>query len=177
MNNFHKIKNILNNFSIKNKTIIKFNNKIYENKNDSFINIKYSNPFNYVYLINKVNHSENKNLKEIISFNINSYFSQNDSEIIKQSINKFKKIKLNLIPENINYYSDITELNKQIVNKFKINANINILPPFDNCISFIYNGYYYNRIEIKKIEIYIEKETEQIFHMISKNENHSILIS
>jgi hypothetical protein len=63
------------------------------------------------------------------------------------------------------------------VNKFKINANINILPPFDNCISFIYNGYYYNRIEIKKIEIYIEKETEQIFYMISKNENHSILIS
>ena len=39
----------------------------------SFINIKYSNPFNFVYLINKVNHSENKNLKEIISFNINSY--------------------------------------------------------------------------------------------------------
>ena len=63
------------------------------------------------------------------------------------------------------------------MNKFKINANINILPSFDNCISFIYNGYYYNRIEIKKIEIYIEKETEQIFHMISKNENHSILIS
>ena len=177
LNNFHKIKNILNNFSIKNKTIIKFNNKIYENKNDSFINIKYSNPFNFVYLINKVNHSENKNLKEIISFNINSYFSQNDSEIINQSINKFKKIKLNLIPENINYYSDITELNKQIVNKFKINANINILPPFDNCISFIYNGYYYNRIEIKKIEIFIEKETEQIFYMISKNENHAILIS
>ena len=58
---------------IKNKTIIKFNNKIYEDKNDSFINIKYSNPFNFVYLINKVNHSENKNLKEIISFNINSY--------------------------------------------------------------------------------------------------------
>ena len=177
LNNFHKIKNILNNFSIKNKTILKFNNKIYENKNDSFINIKYSNPFNFVYLINKVNHSENKNLKEIISFNINSYFSQNDSEIINQSINKFKKIKLNLIPENINYYSDITELNKQIVNKFKINANINILPPFDNCISFIYNGYYYNRIEIKKIEIFIEKETEQIFYMISKNENHAILIS
>ena len=177
LNNFYKIKNILNNFSIKNKTILKFNNKIYENKNDSFINIKYSNPFNFVYLINKVNHSENKNLKEIISFNINSYFSQNDSEIIKQSINKFKKIKLNLIPENINYYSDITELNKQIVNKFKINANINILPPFDNCISFIYNGYYYNRIEIKKIEIFIEKETEQIFYMISKNENHAILIS
>ena len=73
LNNFHKIKNILNNFSIKNKTIIKFNNKIYEDKNDSFINIKYSNPFNFVYLINKVNHSENKNLKEIISFNINSY--------------------------------------------------------------------------------------------------------
>ena len=63
------------------------------------------------------------------------------------------------------------------MNKFKINANINILPPFDNCISFIYNGYYYKKKKKKKIEIYIKKETEQIFYMISNNENHAILIS
>ena len=45
----YKILNILNNFSIKNKTILKFNNKIYRNKKNITTYIKYVNPFNYIY--------------------------------------------------------------------------------------------------------------------------------
>ena len=178
-NNIHKTKNLnlLNNFSIKNKTVLKFNNKIYENKNVSNKNIKYSNPLNFVYLLYKIYSNNNKKLYETISTNINSFFTENDSQKMEQVIQKYTKVKTNLIVENPYYYSDISELSKKIKNKFKLNANINAIPPFDNCISFIYDGYHYNRIQVPKLEIFKERLTEQIFYMISKNENHAVLIS
>ena len=179
INNIHKNKNenLLNNFSIKNKTILKFNNKIYETKNVSNKDIKYSNPLNFIYLLYKINSSENKKLYEKISNNIESFFTINDSQKMDQVLQKYTKIKSNLLIENPYYYSDTSELNKEIKNKFKINVNINALIPFDNCISFIHNGYHYNRIKVPKLEIFKEGLTEQIFYMISKNENHAVLIS
>ena len=178
-NNIHKTKNLnlLNNFSIKNKTILKFNNKIYESKNVSNKDIKYSNPLNFVYLLYKIYSNNNKKLYETISTNINSFFTENDSQKMEQVIQKYTKVKTNLIVENPYYYSDISELSKKIKDKFKLNANINAIPPFDNCISFIYEGYHYNRIQVPKLEIFKERLTEQIFYMISKNENHAVLIS
>ena len=180
-NNLYKNKNpnFLNNFSIKNKTVLKFNNKSYETKNISNQNIKYSNPLNFIYLLNKIyrNQNTNQNLYESISTNIKSYFTENDAEKMKQALQKYINIKNNLLVENANYYSDIEVLNKEIKNKFKLNVNINAIPPFDNCISFIYNGYHYNRIQVPKLEIFKERLTQQIFYMISKNENHAVLIS
>ena len=175
----HKNKepNILNNFCVKNKTVLKFNNRIYENKNNSNDNIQYSNPLNLVYLLNKIYNSKNETLYEMISPNINSYFNSNDSIIIEQSLQRCNRIKNNLIIENSNYYSDITELSKEIKNKFKLNVNINALLPFENCISFIYNQYYYNRIKIQKLQIFKERFTQQVFYMITKNESHAVLIS
>ena len=180
-NNLYKNKNpnFLNNFSIKNKTALKFNNKSYETPNISNKNIKYSNPLNFIYLLNKIyrNQNVNQNLYESISTNIKSYFIENDAEKMEQALQKYINIKTNLLVENQFYYSDIDELNKKIKNKFKLNVNINALPPFDNCVSFIYNGYHYNRIQVPKLEIFKERLTEQIFYMISKNENHAVLIS
>ena len=178
IHNKNKNPNILNNFMIKNKTVIKFNNKIYENKMNKNENIKYSNPLNFIYLLNKIyNNTTNKNLFEIISPNIKSYFNEKDSEKMQQVLQKYTKIKTNLMSEYSFYYSDISDLSKEIINKFKLNANINITPSFDNCISFTYNGYHYNRIQVPKLEIFKEKLTQQLFYMISKNENHVILIS
>ena len=179
-NNLYKNRNmnLLNNFSIKNKTIMKFNNKIYENHNNKNENIRYSNPLNFVYLLHKIhNDINNKDLYELISNNINSYFSENDTGIIEQVLQKYTKIKTNLIVENSNYYSDVSDLSKQIKNKFKLNVIINALLPFENCISFIYNEYHYNRIKVPKLQIFKERITQQIFYMISKSENHVVLIS
>ena len=145
----HTIKNsnFLNNFSIKNKTILKFNNKNYNNHNKKNITtyIKYSNIFNYIYLLNKINENENISYDNI-SPNINAYFNQKDSKIINQIISNCIKDNKNILDENNFYYSDTHELVKEKKNKFKINSNINILPIFDKCISFKYNNYYYNRI-------------------------------
>ena len=80
------------------------------------------------------------------------------------------------MPENSTFYSDTAELNK-LKNKFKINTNINILPLFENCISFIFNDYHYNRLQIPKLQTFIDLETTQLFFMISKNENQVVLIS
>ena len=175
----HKNKepNLLNNFSIKNKTVLKFNNKIYENKNNSIENIPYSNPLNLIYLLNKIYNCQNKSLYEMISLNINSYFNSNDSGIIEQSLQRCNKIKNNLLKENAYYYSDITDLNKKIRNKFKLSVNINAFLPFENCISFIHNQYHYNRIKVPKLQIFKERFTQQKFYMITKNENHAVLIS
>ena len=170
--------NILNNFSIKNKTVLKFNDKAYENIKVSNKNIKFSNPLNFVYLLNKI-HSNNeiKNLFELISTNIKFFFSENDAEKMEKAIQKYTKIKTNLLAENSCYYSDISEINKEMKNKFKINVNINILPAFDNCISFIYDGYHYNRIHVPKLQIFKEGLTQQIFYMINKDENNAMFIS
>ena len=178
INDFHIEKNInlLNNFSIKNKTILKFNKKIYKNKiNKITTYIKYSNPFNFIYLLNKIN-EENNSLNNNISPNISSYFNQKDSTIISQILSNCSMSKKNILLESHYYYSDTQELMKN-KNKFKINSNIDILPLFDKCISFKYNNYYYNRIQQKKIETFMERETKQIFYMINKADNHIILIS
>ena len=170
--------NLLNNFSIKNKTILKFNNKNYNNLNKKNITtyIKYSNSFNYIYLLNKINESGNISYDNI-SPNINAYFNQKDSKIINQIISNCINGNKNIIDENIFYSSDTHELVKEKKNKFKINSNINILPIFDKCISFKYNNYYYNRIQQKKIETFMDGETQQIFYMVNKTDNHILLIS
>ena len=174
----NKEPNLLNNFLVKNKTILKFNTKLYENKNNSVENIFYSNSLNFVYLLSKIyNINENRTLYNNISQNINSYFSSNDSPIVLQTLQKCNKIKNNTLIESSNFYSDISELNSQIKNKFKICININALLPFENCVSFIYNKYNYNRIKIPKLQMFKERFTQQIFYMITKNENHAVLIS
>ena len=95
---------------------------------------------------------------------------------MEQILQKCFKIKNELLLENSSFYSDITELNK-LKNKFKINTNINILPLFENCLSFIYNDYHYNRLQIPKLQTFIDLQTTQLFFMISKNENQVVLIS
>ena len=75
------------------------------------------------------------------------------------------------------YFSDIKELAKKPKNKFRINTNINIFPIFDNCISFKYNNYYYNRIHQKKIQTFLEVTTQQTFYMINKTDNLILFIS
>ena len=169
--------NLLNNFLIKNKTVLKFNNKNYINKNkNNFAYIKYSNPFNFIYLLNKIN--ENVDISyDNISPNINYYFNQKDYKIINNILSKCIKGNKNILSENNLYYSDVHELMKEKKNKFKINTNISIQPIFDNCISFKYNNYYYNRVQIKKIQTFKDKETQQIFYLINKSENLILLIS
>lgn len=150
----HKICNLLNNFSIKNKTVLKFKKKNGNiNKGNNVDNIKYANPFNFIYLLGKIKESENINYDKIIP-NIDSYFNENESNMIKKILSKcFNKNKTILIEDNM-YFSDIKELANEKKNKFKINTNINIFPIFDNCISFKYNNYYYNRIHQKNSNIF-----------------------
>ena len=79
----YKNANLLNNFSIKNKTVLKFNNKNITKKSNSKAYIKYSNPFNFIYLLNKMNKNENISYDNT-SPNINSYFNKKDSNTINQ---------------------------------------------------------------------------------------------
>ena len=175
----HNKFNLLNNFSIKNKTVLKFNKKSYINKNKdkdnkkSLTYIKYSNPFNFIYLLKKIN----DNLSyDNISSNIEYYFNKKDSNIINQILQKSFNLE-NVLKEDNFYYSDINELKNKSKNKFKVNSNINILPIFDSCISFKYKNYYYNRVQLKKVQTFIDTETQQTFYMVDKNENHILLIS
>ena len=171
----HKICNLLNNLSIKNKTVLKFKNKNIKKKNN-VENIRYSNPFNLIYLLGKVKECKNINYEKIIS-NVDIYFNKSESNAINLILSKcFNKNKTLLIEDNM-FYSDIKELEKENKNKFKINANINIFPIFDNCISFKYKNYYYNRIHQKNIQIFMEVQTQQTFYMINKTENLILLIS
>ena len=173
----HKIINLLNNFSIKNKTVLKFKSKNI-NKGNNVENIKYANSFNFIYLLGKIKESENINYDNIIP-NTDLYFNETESDMINKVLSKcFKKNKILLIEDNM-FYSDIKELSnlKENKNKFKINTNINIFPIFDNCISFRYNNYYYNRIHQKKIETFREVMTQQTFYMINKTENLILFIT
>jgi hypothetical protein len=167
----------LNNFSIKNKTVLKFNKKSYFNKNNkkSLTYIKYSNPFNLIYLLKKINDNISYNN---ISSNIEFYFNQKDSNIINQILPKSFDLQ-NILKEDNFYYSDINELTNKNKNKsrYKVNSNINILPIFDSCISFKYKKYYYNRVQLKKVQTFIDIQTQQTFYMVDKNENHILLIS
>ena len=179
-NNTHSSKkyNILNNFIIKNKTVLKFNKKYNDNnnKNNCLSNIKYSNPFNFIYLLNKMNENENISYDDISS-NINYYFNKKDSEIIDNITSNCFFEKKTILIETDYYFSDIHEMMKENRNKFKINTNINIYPIFDNCISFKYKNIYYNRVKQKKIKSFIDKDTQQIFYTINKTENQILLIS
>ena len=173
----HKICNLLNNFSIKNKTVLKFKNKFQNiNKGNNVENIKYANPFNFIYLLGKIKESENINYDKVIP-NIDIYFNESESNMINNLLSRcFNKNKTLLIEDNM-YFSDIKELANEKKNKFKINTNINIFPIFDNCISFKYNNYYYNRIHQKKIQTFLEVQTQQTFYMINKTENLILFIS
>ena len=173
---FNKTINLLNNFSIKNKTILKFNTKVYTKKSNLTTFIKYSNPFNFIYLLSKINEDKNISFNEISS-KINNYFNKKDSSIINQLLSNSLTNNKAIIIENNYYYSNIQELIKKNKNKFKINANLNLFPIFDKCISFNYKNYYYNRIQQKKIQTFKDRETNQIFFMINKTDNHIILIS
>ena len=163
---FHngKSSNLLNNFSIKNKTILKFNSKQYNRKKNTNLTtyIKYSNTFNFIYLLNKINASENISYENITP-NINSYFNQKDSTKINQLLSDCIDSNKSILTENNFYFSDLHEIMDRHKNKFKINTNLNIFPLFDKVISFKYNNYYYNRIQQKKIQNYIDAETQQIF--------------
>ena len=182
VNNIHSHNkfNLLNIFSIKNKTVLKFNKKSYNNKNNNkkkrLTYIKYSNPFNFIYLLKIINDNIIYNK---ISPNIEYYFNKKDSNIINSILPKCLNIE-NILKEDNFYYSDIKELinakNKN-KNRFKVNSNINILPIFESCISFKYKNYYYNRVQLKKVQILIEAETQQTLYMISKTDNHILLIS
>ena len=175
----HNKFNLLNNFSIKNKTVLKFNKKSYYNKNKnnkkSLTYIKYSNPFNLIYLLKKINDNISY---DNISSNIEYYFNKKDSDIINQILPKSFNLE-NILKEDNFYYSDINELTNKNKNKirFKVNSNINILPTFDSCISFKYKNYFYNRVQLKKVQTFIDIQTQQTFYMVDKNENHILLIS
>ena len=178
INEIHYFKNpsLLINFSIKNKTILKFNTKVYTNKKNLTTFIKYSNPFNFIYLLNKIKEDKKIPFNEI-SPKINNYFNKKDSNIINQILSNCLNNNKSIMGENNFYYSDTQELIKKNKKKFKINANLNLFPIFDKCISFNYNNYYYNRIQQKTIQTFKDRETQQIFYMINKTDNHIILIS
>jgi hypothetical protein len=126
--------------------------------------------------LGKIKESENINYDKIIP-NIDSYFNESESNMIIKILSKcFNKNKKLLIEDNM-YFSDIKEIANEKKNKFKINTNINIFPIFDNCISFKYNNYYYNRIHQKKIQTFLEVQTQQTFYMINKTENLILFIS
>ena len=188
--------NMICNFYIKNKSVIKYINKSEFNKINKeneliFNNIKYINPFNIIYLIKKI--PEDCIYSEYIENNTYNYFSMNEHLDIEEILNNNDGISLNDILVNNSFLSsDLQQLlnffdnkyNKKEANdknKFNINAEMNILPLFDNCISVKYNHYYYNRIENENMKILIEQETKQKFYFISpnnnKNDNLILLIS
>jgi len=83
----------------------------------------------------------------------------------------------NVLKEDNFYYSDVNEIVNKNKSRFKVNSNINILPIFESCISFKYKNYYYNRVHLKKVQTFIDTDTQQTFYMVDKNENHILLIS
>ena len=185
---------IICNFSIKNKSVIKYKNKNeIEIKKDKLIynNIKYINPFNIIYLIKKI--PEDCIYSEYIENNTYNFFNINEHLDIEEILNNNDGTSLDdIIVNNTFLNSDLEKLkeyfninyNKKEINdknKFDINIKMNIFPLFDNCISVNYNHYYYNRIENENMKILIEKETAQKFYFITpnnnKNDNIIILIS
>ena len=176
--------NLFCNFYIKNKSIIKYiNQKDFNsekgNNNLIFNNIKYINPFNFIYLIKKI--SEDSIYSEYIINNTYNFFTMNDHLDIEEILNNNDGVSLNdILSSNSFLSSDIQKLinhfndnnkNKEGNNKFDINSKINIFPIFDNCISIKYKNYFFNRIEQDNIKILIEKETKQKFFFISPNNN------
>ena len=183
------------NFFIKNKSIIKYINKSQKkDKNENkliFNNIKYINSFNIIYLIKKI--PEDCIYSEYIENNTYNFFNQNEHLDIEEILNSNDSISINDILANNSFLtSDLQQLidffdnkynKKQIIdkNKFNINAKMNFFPLFDNIISVKFNHYFYNRIETENIKILIEKETKQKFYFLTpnnnKNDNVILLIS
>ena len=187
---------IICNFYIKNKSVIKYRNKNEQEKKIKkdkliFNNIKYINPFNIIYLMKKI--PEDCIYSEYIENNTYNFFNINEHLDIEEILNNNDGTSLDdIIINNTFFSSDLEQLKeyfdikynkKEIIdkNKFNINANMNIFPLFDNCISVNYNHYYYNRIENENMKILIEKETNQKFYFITpnnnKNDNIIMLIS
>ena len=187
--------NLICNFLIKNKSIIKYINKsqIKEEKENNLIfnNIKYINSFNIIHLIKKI--PEDCIYSEYIENNTYNFFNMNEHLDIEEILNNNDNISLNDILQNNSFLtSDLKQLtdffnnkyNKNEItnnNKFNISAKMNIFPLFDNIISVKYNHYFYNRIETENIKILIEKETKQKFYFLTpnnnKNDNVILLIS
>ena len=187
--------NIICNFIIKNKSVIKYKNKSEKEKEKEekliFNNIKYINPFNIIYLIKKI--PEDCVYSEYVENNTYNFFNINEHLDIEEILNNNDGISLNDILVNNSFLtSDLQQLldffdkkyNKKEINdknKFNINSKMNIFPLFDNCISVKYNHYYFNRIENENMKILIEKETKQKFYFITannnKNDNIILLIS
>ena len=187
--------NLLSNFIIKNKTLIKYINKTSQEKNikknEINDNIKYINTFNIIYLIKKI--PEDCIYSEYIENNTYNFYSNDEHLDIEEILNNNDGNSLDDILVNNsffncdldqlkNYFDNIYNKNeKNDKNKFKINTMMNIFPLFDNCISVKYKNCYFNRIENENMKILIEKETKQIFYFITpnnnKNDNIILLIS
>ena len=156
-----------------------------------FNNVKYLNPFSFIYLIKKI--SEDSIYSEYILNNTYNFFTINDHLDIEEILNNNDGVSLNEILVNNTFISsDIQELlnhfnnntsNNNIPNikKFDIKSNMNIFPLFENCISVKYKKYFFNRIEHDNIKTLIEKETNQKFYFITpnndKSDNNILLIS
>ena len=187
--------NLICNFIIKNKTLIKYIDKTSQEKiikkNEIDNNIKYINTFNIIYLIKKI--PEDCIYSEYIENNTYNFFSQDEHLDIEEILNNNDGTSLDDIIVNNSFFNcDLEQLKnyfdnkynkkeKNDKNKFKINTIMNIFPLFDNCISVKYKNYYFNRIENENMKILIEKETKQIFYFITpnnnKNDNIILLIS
>ena len=183
--------NSLNNFYIKNNTMLKFisNKEIKDNNQEEVMidkdivtknDIRNVNPFNILYLSKQI--KDETSFYDKIDFNIDRYFNTKDTNFINETFNKWDSTKLNdLLPKNSFYNSNIENLIKcfnENTNKdyFKIYSSINILPTFDNCISIKYNNINYNRIINKDLKLLVEKETNQLFYFIAPKDNTNILL-
>jgi len=187
--------NIICNFLIKNKSIIKYLNKSeHEKKIEEkliFNNVKYINPFNILYLIKKI--PEDCIYSEYIENNLYNFFNMNDHLDLEEILNNNDSTSLNDILVDNSFLSSNTEhlteffnnkYNKKVVNeknKFNVSSKMNIYPLFDNCICVKCKNIYFNRIENQNMKILIEKETKQKFYFITPNNNKNdkiiILIS
>ena len=187
--------NIICNFLIKNKSIIKYLNKSeYEKKIEEkliFNNVKYINPFNILYLIKKI--PEDCIYSEYIENNLYNFFNMNDHLDLEEILNNNDSTSLNdilvdnsFLSSNIEHLTEFfnNKYNKKVVNeknKFDVSSKMNIYPLFDNCICVKYKNIYFNRIENENMKILIEKETKQKFYFITPNNNKNdkiiILIS
>ena len=187
--------NIICNFLIKNKSIIKYLNKSeHEKKIEEkliFNNVKYINPFNILYLIKKI--PEDCIYSEYIENNLYNFFNMNDHLDLEEILNNNDSTSLNdilvdnsFLSSNIGHLTEFfnNKYNKKVVNeknKFDVSSKMNIYPLFDNCICVKYKNIYFNRIENENMKILIEKETKQKFYFITPNNNKNdkiiILIS
>ena len=116
--------NLICNFLIKNKSIIKYINKsqIKEEKENNLIfnNIKYINSFNIIYLIKKI--PEDCIYSEYIENNTYNFFNMNEHFDIEEILNNNDNISLNDILQNNSFLtSDLKQLTDFFNNKYNKN--------------------------------------------------------